>query len=35
MDQDEMKTIMQDILELDLNNDWEVREDTHKKSVLP
>jgi len=24
MDQDEMKTIMQDILELDLNNDWEL-----------
>ena len=24
MDQDELKSIVQDILELDLNNDWEV-----------
>jgi hypothetical protein len=25
LEQDELKSIMQDILEMDLNNDWEVR----------
>ena len=30
MEQDELKSIMKDILELDLNNDWEVTKKIEK-----